>query len=136
MNRKCICMFIIPTLLLGGSCGHKQLPTAPDYIYTEGTPVLSNTIPEMYTDYYVTSSEVYYINVSDREPWQGITYTKGNYIGKVLFNTESRELRSIQPGSSNVLPIGSDIYETNEDRTIILVNVDNRLIPYLKMVEG
>lgn len=100
-----------------------------------GAP-LSPMINEVYTDYYVDHNEVYYVNISYNESWQGVEFTRGNYFGQVLYNTESRELSSIQPGSSNILPIGTELYESNEEKTVILAKVNNSFIPYVKAVEG
>lgn len=138
MKGKFSYMLLTPALLLLVSCGHHQAQNEPDdhTDIIEEISILSNTIPEMFTDYYVTDSTVYYINVSDRDPWQGIPYSKGNLIGNVLNHTENRELNSIEPGSASILPIGTEIYESNEDGAIILASVDNRLIPYLRMTEG
>lgn len=93
-------------------------------------------IDEIFTDYYVAQNAVYYVNISDNSSWQDVEFTKGDYFGQVLYNTESRDLGSIEPGSSNVLPVGTELYESNEDKTVILAKVDDGFIPYVKIVEG
>lgn len=99
-------------------------------------PLLSSKINELYSDYYIDYSEIYYVNISDDQSWQGVEFTVGDYFGQVLYNTDSRELSSIQPGSANVLPIGTELYESNERKTVILAKMDNCFIPYVKIVEG
>ena len=109
-----------------GSSGAEESPILPSY----------QTISDIYNDYYVGRNKVYYVNISDNASWQNAEFTKGDYLGQVLYNTESRDLSSIQPGSSNVLPVGTELYETNEDKTVILAKVNDAFIPYVKVVEG
>lgn len=109
-----------------GSSGEEESPILPSY----------QTISDIYNDYYVGRNKVYYVNISDNASWQNVEFTEGDYLGQVLYNTESRDLSSIQPGSSNVLPVGTELYETNEDKTVILAKVNDTFIPYVKVVEG
>ncbi len=120
--------------VIGNSCS--DLSSAEPQETSIVGDISSSMISELYTDYYVAHNGIYYVNISDNESWQGVEFTRGNYFGQVLYNTESRELSSIQPGSSNVLPIGTELYESNEDKTVILAKINDGFIPYVKAVEG
>lgn len=93
-------------------------------------------VDSMYSDYCVFDGGVYYVNVTDDSQWSRYTFTKGEYFDEIKYTTHERMLSEIKSGSANILPVGTKLYKTNENPTVILANVNGRLIPYLKIVEG
>lgn len=89
-------------------------------------------------DYFVADKEsgIYYSNISDEPSWKESAFTKGDSFGEIFYYTEELELNKIKAWSANVLPIGTRLYRTAEDKTVILAETDEALISYLKIVEG
>ena len=61
-----------------------------------------------------------------------LDYKLGEQIGEVTKQTDKAS--SFHNGTANKLPVGVKIYDTNTPVCIAIVN--NKAIPYLKMIEG
>ncbi|MFS0749345.1 hypothetical protein [Oceanobacillus sp. 1P07AA] len=71
-------------------------------------------------------------NATNIEWVQEEDYTRGDEIGEISY--QSNNAKDFENGTANKLPVGTKIYET--DTQVYIAIVDNREIPYLKMVEG
>ncbi len=96
---------------------------------------LSPVISELYRDYAFFDGIVY-ANVENNPSWNKYNYTKDDYFNEVSYNSDERNILKMDNGTANVLPIGTKFFTTVENKTIILAEVDGRLIPYLEIVEG
>lgn len=61
-----------------------------------------------------------------------LEYKLGEQIGEVTEQTDKAS--NFSNGTANKLPVGSKIYESDTPVTIVIVN--DKHIPYLKMIEG
>ena len=96
------------------------------------------TIPELYNDYIVLSG-MYYVNIENEPSWQSTKFEKSiNSPGKITANTDSRVVSEIPTWQSaaSVLPVGTQLWWAKGRNDIVLAELDGRLIPYVKMVEG
>lgn len=93
-------------------------------------------ISEIYTDNIVASNGTYYTNIAYDLSWKNYNWTTGDLFGTVLYNSKERRLSSRKPYSASILPIGTKLYYSNEDKTVIIADIDGKLIPYVKIVEG
>lgn len=75
---------------------------------------------------------IVYSNVENVDWVAEIEYTLGRQIGEVKKTTD--KAWKFKDGSANKLPIGAKIYETDTEITIVIVN--DKEIPYFKIVEG
>jgi hypothetical protein len=75
---------------------------------------------------------IVYSNAQDVEWVTELEYTLGEQIGEVTKQTDKAS--GFENGTANKLPVGTKIYETDTPAYIVIVN--DKEIPYLKMVEG
>lgn len=101
----------------------------------EATDTSIKEIAEIFSDYFVIDG-VLYSNIQNDPQQEEYEYVKGDAFGEILYNTEERDLSKLDNGSASNLPVGTVLYKFPEDATIILAEVDNKLIPYIKIVEG
>jgi hypothetical protein len=99
--------------------------------------IYSPFISENFTDYVIVDN-ILYVNIANDPQWISLNYNyiKGDYIGKVLKNSDERNIYKLEDFTANLLPIGTKLYEFDEDPLIILADTADGLIPYLKIVEG
>lgn len=75
---------------------------------------------------------IVYSNVEHVDWVTGIEYTLGKQIGEVIKQTD--KAWKFKDGSANKLPLGAKIYETDTELTIVII--EDKEIPYFKIVEG
>ncbi|MCA1011698.1 hypothetical protein [Halobacillus halophilus] len=75
---------------------------------------------------------VIYSNAQDVEWVQELDYKIDEQIGEVTKKTDKGS--NFTNGTANKLPVGVKLYDTNTQVNIAIVN--DKHIPYLKMIEG
>ncbi|SDO69612.1 hypothetical protein [Halobacillus aidingensis] len=98
---------------------------------TLGNPTPKDFLKNENADIFLLGGIVY-SNAQDVE-WVGeLDYRLGEQIGEVTKQTDKAS--SFSNGTANKLPVGVKIYDTNTPVSIAIV--DDKHIPYLKMIEG
>jgi hypothetical protein len=97
----------------------------------------SPIVSDRYSDYFIIDRTPY-VNITDNEYWsdKNFNYIKGDYIGKVLANSDERNVFKVDDFTANLLPIGTKLYKFDEYPAIILADTADGLIPYLEIREG
>ena len=75
---------------------------------------------------------IVYSNAQDLEWVKELTYIIGEQVGEITRKTD--KARNFKSGTSNKLPVGTKIYQTDTPAYIVIV--DGKEIPYLGMYEG
>ena len=94
-------------------------------------------ISAYYTDYFTLDDKsVFYSNISNEPSWQGNKWEKSDYIGTIKVKTTERVLNALPSFSANVLPVGTKLYKSTYGGIVVLAELNGKLIPYQKIVEG
>ncbi|WP_079477590.1 hypothetical protein [Halobacillus salinus] len=111
------------------ACGTEP-QTTPDSNATEN-PSPADFSKEEQADFFVIDGVVY-SNVEGAQWAEGLEYTLGEQLGEIKKQrTDEEEFESF---TASQLPVGTKIYET--DTRLYIAIVDNKEIPYVKMIEG
>ncbi|WP_053219993.1 hypothetical protein [Virgibacillus senegalensis] len=122
-------LLILVVLLVGvAGCENPQENKQSEVI---GNPTPEDFLEDGNTDIFVLGGIVY-SNVEHVDWVKELDYIIAEEFGEITKQTEKAE--DFSNGTSNILPIGTRIYET--DTQIYIASVNDRKIPYLKMVEG
>lgn len=102
-----------------------------------GTAAATEATPEqLYSGNHSIDMFVYedtaYVNASDVDWVKNETFERGKYIGKIKNSEASKDFKN---WDATVLPVGTEIFESGHTQ-ILLVKLEEKLIPYLKYVEG
>lgn len=62
------------------------------------------------------------------------TYTAGEFLGLIAKNWEG--IPSMAHAHANLLPIGTKIYQSKEDRSILIAEMDGEFYYYYALLEG
>lgn len=96
-----------------------------------GNPSPADFLENEDADIFVLGSIVY-SNARDLEWVKELDYTIGEQIGEIT--NQSSEAKDFKSGTSNKLPNGTKIYETDTPAYIVIV--EGTEIPYIAMIEG
>lgn len=99
--------------------GATKNPTPSDYLKKEKA------------DFFVING-IIYTNVEDAQWVQELAYELGEQIGEIQKQTDKES--EFENFTANQLPVGTKIYKTNTRLYIAIVQ--NKEIPYIKMIEG
>ena len=120
MILVCLALFIVMPGVMG--CGAS--------LTTEATP------EQLYSSNHSIDMFVYedaaYVNAADIDWVKNETLEKGKCIGKI---SNSEITSDFKNWDATVLPAGTEIYESGNTE-ILLVSLEEKLIPYLRYVEG
>jgi hypothetical protein len=97
----------------------------------KGNPTPKDFLGSSDADIFVLDSIVY-SNAQDLEWLKELPYILGEQVGEITRQTD--KAWNFKSGTSNKLPVGTKIYET--DTPAYIVVVDGKEIPYLGMYEG
>jgi hypothetical protein len=122
--------FLLLLVLIVGlvGCGNTQENTQSKVTVS---PTPEDFLEDGDVDIFVLDGIVY-SNVEHVDWVKKLDYTMGEEVGEITKQTDKAD--AFENGTSNKLPIGTKIYETDTDIYIAIVN--NKEIPYLKMLEG
>nr|WP_216667922.1 hypothetical protein [Sporosarcina jiandibaonis] len=110
-------------------CGNTQINISqPGSI---GNPTPKDFLKDAGADIFVFEGIVY-SNVEDVDWVKELDYTIGEEVGEIIKQTD--KAISFGNGTSNKLPVGTKIYDT--DTQIYIAIVDDKEIRYLQMLEG
>ncbi|MYL70558.1 hypothetical protein GLW00_06845 [Halobacillus litoralis] len=98
---------------------------------TIGNPTPEDFLKNEDADIVLLGGNVY-SNAQDVDWVEELDYKLGEQIGEVTKQTD--QASNFTNGTANKLPVGVKIYETNTQVNIAIVN--DKHIPYLKMIEG
>lgn len=115
----CLALFIVIPEVMG--CGASSPEATPEQLYS------SNHSIDMFV-----YEDVAYVNASDVDWVKNETFERGKCIGKI---SNSEITNDFKNWDATVLPAGTEIYESGNTE-ILLVSLEEKLIPYLKYVEG
>jgi|SRR5690606_17678727 len=121
-------LFLTILLVVLSGCGNTQGNTQSETI---GNPTPKDFLEDGNADIFVFDGIVY-SNVKDVDWVKESDYTIGEEVGEIT--KQSDKANEFENGTSNKLPVGTKIYET--DTPIYIAIVDGKEIPYLKMLEG
>ncbi|MFX3674732.1 MAG: hypothetical protein ACE3JQ_09825 [Paenisporosarcina sp.] len=96
-----------------------------------GNPIPADFLDDEKADIFVLE-DIVYSNAQDIEWVEELTYTLGEKVGEIIEITG--ESKKFGNGTSNKLPIGTKIYQT--DTAVYIAIVEGEEIPYIKMIEG
>ena len=114
-------IFIIMIGITGCSAVKTTSDPTPEQVYSEDNSV----------DMFVYG-EIVYINAADVDWVKSEKFDKGDMIGEIC---ASGITSGFDNWDATVLPVGTEIYES-DDPQILLAGLGEKLIPYLKWVEG
>ena len=114
-------IFIIMIGITGCSAVKTTSDPTPEQVYSEDNSV----------DMFVYG-EIVYINAADVDWVKSETFDKGDMIGEICASGITSDFDN---WDATVLPVGTEIYES-DDPQILLAGLGEKLIPYLKWVEG
>ncbi|MGP4039218.1 hypothetical protein ACTWP4_04815 [Gracilibacillus sp. D59] len=121
-----LCLTILLIVLSG--CKNNQENTQSETI---GNPTPKDFLDDGNADIFVLG-DIVYSNVEDVDWVKELNYTIGEKVGEITKQTD--KAKDFKNGTSNKLPIGTKIYET--DTPIYIAIINDMEIPYLKMIEG
>ncbi|SDJ79324.1 hypothetical protein [Sediminibacillus albus] len=127
-NKGTFLLFLVVLLVGLAGCGNSQENTQSEVI---GNPTPEDFLEDGNADIFLLSGIVY-SNVEHVDWVKELDYTIGEEVGEITKQTDKAE--DFGNGTSNILPIGTKIYET--DTQIYIAIVNDKEIPYLKMLEG
>lgn len=96
-----------------------------------GNPVPGDFLNKDSADIFLLEGTVF-SNVEEVDWIKELDYTIGKEVGEITKKTD--KVKEFRDGSSNILPVGTKIYDT--DTEVYIAIVDGEEIPYLKMLEG
>ncbi|WP_053075118.1 hypothetical protein [Ornithinibacillus californiensis] len=123
-------LFLTILLVVLSGCGNTQGNRQSETI---GNPTPKDFLEDGNADIFVLDGIVY-SNVEDVDWVKESDYTIGEEVGEIT--KQSDKANEFENGTSNKLPVGTKIYETDTQIYIAIVDVDGKEIPYLKMLEG
>ncbi len=98
---------------------------------TNGNPTPTDFLKNSKADIFVLD-DIVYSNVENIDWVKELDYTIGEKIA--VITKQTNKAKGFENGTSNKLPVGTIIYET--DTPINIAIVDGKELPYLKMIEG
>lgn len=119
-------IYIVIILILLSSCSRGET----QQLY-QGNPTPKDFLKNADTDIFVLG-DIVYSNVQNVEWVQELDYVIGKQIGEITKQTD--DPGGFKNGTSNKLPIGTKIFET--DTPVYIAIVEGKQIPYIKMIEG
>ena len=120
MIMVCLALFVVAPGVMG--CGASSTTGAtPEQLYSSDHSI----------DMFVYEDAAY-VNAADVDWVKNETFERGKYIGK-LSNSETTN--HFKDWDATVLPAGTEIYESS-NAEILLASLEEKLVPYLKYVEG
>ena len=122
-----LCLTVILSMLSG--CGNTQENISQ--LEVIGNPTPNDFLKDPNADIYVLG-DIVYSNVADIDWVKELDYTIVKEVGEI--KKQTNKAKDFENVTSNILPIGTKIYVT--DTLIYIAKVDNKEIPYLKMLEG
>lgn len=118
-GRLVLLLTLLLLILTGCQEAYKGNPTPKDFLGSSDADI-----------FFLDS--IVYSNAQDLEWVKELTYILGEQVGEITKNTD--KARNFKNGTSNKLPVGTKIYETDTPAYIVIV--DGKEIPYLGMYEG
>ncbi|AYC30083.1 hypothetical protein [Paenisporosarcina cavernae] len=122
-------LFIVTVTLLSMLAGCDQIEFTP--AVQNGNPTPKDFLDNEDADIFVLDGMVY-SNAEDVDWVLETEYVMGEEIGEI--KKQATSSFGFNDSTSNILPVGTKIYNTNSPLYIAIV--EGKEIPYLKMVEG
>ena len=101
-----------------------------------GNPTASDVIKENEdVDIFQWNDGIVYSNATNLEWVEKLELTKGEELGEIIRQTNSRWL--FKDGAATKLPVGTKLYKANDDDTYtIIIELENKEIVYIALLEG
>ncbi|WP_226669661.1 hypothetical protein [Metabacillus litoralis] len=115
---------ILLIFLVGCNSGYIDNPV-------KGNPTPKEFLKNESADIFLLNGIVY-SNAQDVEWVSNLEYKLGEQIGEITKQTD--KARRFKDGTANKLPVGTKLHET--DGPVYIAIIDEKEIPYLKMLEG